>query len=856
MSNHPQPDPLSAAPADPPHNDDIAQHEHLTTPTTPTNPATNGIDLHHTPARPGVNAAQLGPRPPQDKDLRPLFTGVEKMQHNLHQVSLDEMFKTYLNYGGDPTAEDLATFTYDDESRLGKVAKEADLGPMICAMGQSVADRAGKTILFRDISAARPRSSNQVSNSRKRKPKDGEDSSAVRNDSEQNNDAPSHGTTPDVAIYLNNDRTNTLFVIKPEDYQKRAGKKEKEKANEKEKDETFGARQDWVGHRSWSDIVAFFEAKIDHNSSAFEFAHPSTRFIRDDTDGGEKSLGQFLEYLAQVLAHQHRTHLFAVYLFKNQARLVYADRSGAVVSEPFFYGTRDHSTLHVFFWKLARMSNKERGFDETATLAADADIRAMREYAATAPTEYLKAQAYYALSWDPTAKEGKQLKSFEWPMHKLSVGDRTVFVGRPSFATHSLFGRCTRGYVAFEKVEKDNEVYDRLHNEGAGDHVPTSLAAGDVPVVDEPGSTQLTRLHDIGERRHHPRAHYRILIAEVYRPLSDFSDFRQLAELLRDALQAHKDAWEKAGVLHRDISFNNILIHEVVEDKKTVRKGILSDWDLSKYKEDMMSGTEPRQPDRTGTWYFRSAVLGRYPRKPYAASDDIESFIHVYHYSVLRFHRTNMTESLRDHISLIYERAVIRAEDGAHLGSTSKFDNMCMAIPFIKPEDNPVLGLVLEKFAELYSQHYATIDEAEFGRKYNPGVNATGAAARPASEEDQDDGEDSSEDEDYIQQFKGSRQSHALPPAKKTLEDHSELLELFSEIGTLKWRRRELSRSVWDLFKVAGLAPRGNNGFSSSTQTQGLSSQDATHVEKKRRANTGSALPSVGESQEPADLEG
>ncbi|PIL34283.1 hypothetical protein GSI_03058 [Ganoderma sinense ZZ0214-1] len=787
------------------------------------------------------------------------------MQDKLHQVSLDEMFKTYLNCGGEPTDEDLKVFKYYTLDELRKVPREVDLGPKICMMGKSVADRAGETILCRDISAARPR----PSRSNKRKLKDDKEDSGAHDNTEQNNGSPGHGT-PNIAIYHNNDRTRTSLVITPEQYNERSGTKE---------DDDKKVRQDWVGHRSWSDIVAFFEAKIDHNSSAFEFAHPSTRFIRDDTDGGEKSLGQFLEYLAQILAHQHRTHLFAVYLFKNQARLVYADRSGAVVSEPFFYGTRDHSTLHVFFWKLARMSNKERGFDETATLAADADVRAMREYAATAPTEYLKAQAYYALSWDPTAKEGKQLKSFEWPMHKLSVGDRTVFVGRPSFATHSLFGRCTRGYVAFEKVEKDgktswhlhflkdswrvkdakdrihpeNEVYDRLHNEGAGDHVPTSLAAGDVPVVDEPGSTQLTRLHDIGERRHHPRAHYRVLIAEVYRPLSDFSDFRQLAELLRDALQAHKDAWEKAGVLHRDISFNNILIHEVVEKGKIIRRGILSDWDLSKYKEDMMSGTEPRQPDRTGTWYFRSAVLGRYPRKPYEVSDDIESFIHVYHYSVLRFHRTNMTESLKDEVSIIYEQAVIRSEDGAHMGSNSKFNNMYMAKSFITVKGNSTLQTILGRLAQLYSQHYATIDEDVYDRKYDPGANT-------ACDEDQDKGGGNAAVEDANQEVIASleRTSNGLSsvPAE-TLRDHSELLSFFSKIGDkLQWKPGDLTKSQIDLFKVAGLAPRRNNGFSSSTQTQGLSSQDATHVEKKRRANTDSALPSVGSSQEPADLEG
>ncbi len=410
-------------------------------------------------------------------------------------------------------------------------------------MGKSVAERAGETILIRDISAARP------SKSLKPRPKDGEE---ARDDSEQKTSSSRRGTTPDVAIYRNNERTKALLVIDPEVYNKRT----KTKAA---KDKT--SRQDWVAHRSWSDIVAFFEAKINHNFSAFEFEHPHTRFVRDNTEGGKESLGQFLEYLAQNLAHQHRTHLFAVYIFKDLARIVYADRSGAVVSEPFRYGTRDHPTLHIFFWKLARMSDKERGFDESATLAADADVRAMCAYAATAPTEYLRTQAYYALSWDPKAKEGKQSKSIEWPMHQLSIGGRTIFVGRPSFATHSLFGRCTRGYPAFEKVQEDgktswhlrflkdswrvkdakgricpeHEVYERLRDKGVQESIPTCLAGGDV--LDADGSAQLTRVHNIGERKFHPRSHYRILFAELCRPLSDFSDFRELAALLGDALQ-------------------------------------------------------------------------------------------------------------------------------------------------------------------------------------------------------------------------------------------------------------------------------------------------------------------------------
>ena len=62
-------------------------------------------------------------------------------------------------------------------------------------------------------------------------------------------------------------------------------------------------------------------------------------------------------------------------------------------------------------------------------------------------------------------------------------------------------------------------------------------------------------------------------------------------------------------MLHRDVSFNNILIREWKDDSgHTMRQGILADWELSKYREDMGESTKPRQPDHT----VRSAFLSSF----------------------------------------------------------------------------------------------------------------------------------------------------------------------------------------------------------------------------------------------------
>ena len=62
---------------------------------------------------------------------------------------------------------------------------------------------------------------------------------------------------------------------------------------------------------------------------------------------------------------------------------------------------------------------------------------------------------------------------------------------------------------------------------------------------------------------------------------------------------AHQRAYDK-GVMHRDISAGNVLIHvrERVEDGKLVqeRVGLLTDWELSKRRN---APDIARQPDRT-----------------------------------------------------------------------------------------------------------------------------------------------------------------------------------------------------------------------------------------------------------------
>lgn len=70
---------------------------------------------------------------------------------------------------------------------------------------------------------------------------------------------------------------------------------------------------------------------------------------------------------------------------------------------------------------------------------------------------------------------------------------------------------------------------------------------------------------------------------------------------------AHQQAWELAGVLHRDVSSGNILI---LDDGEAC-VGILNDWDMCKYKEELEVATPGGPAFRSVSFSNRSYVAER-----------------------------------------------------------------------------------------------------------------------------------------------------------------------------------------------------------------------------------------------------
>ncbi|KAF8500010.1 hypothetical protein BU17DRAFT_59108 [Hysterangium stoloniferum] len=149
---------------------------------------------------------------------------------------------------------------------------------------------------------------------------------------------------------------------------------------------------------------------------------------------------------------------------------------------------------------------------------------------------------------------------------------------------------------------------------------------------------QVTKTQDSSMPRHLSSQlrllrHYRLVLTEIARSLTDFGNTKEMVTAVRDAMLAYEDAYDKAKILHRDISSGNILITDT-------GSGLLIDWDLCKKLQDIYQGQA--HIERTGTWQFMPAQLLVIPTDGEGAAipdwaDDLESFLYDLVWIALRY---------------------------------------------------------------------------------------------------------------------------------------------------------------------------------------------------------------------------
>ncbi|RPB20401.1 hypothetical protein L211DRAFT_751618, partial [Terfezia boudieri ATCC MYA-4762] len=114
-----------------------------------------------------------------------------------------------------------------------------------------------------------------------------------------------------------------------------------------------------------------------------------------------------------------------------------------------------------------------------------------------------------------------------------------------------------------------------------------------------------------------------------------FASEKELLEGMRDAIKCHQSLLRSAGILHRDISPNNIMLYNP-EDSDTLAsdlpKGFLIDLDLAKYigpNTTTADGTLNGVRRRTGTMLFMAIEILMVTCSRHCWRHDLESFLYV-----------------------------------------------------------------------------------------------------------------------------------------------------------------------------------------------------------------------------------
>ncbi|KAJ8701062.1 hypothetical protein PTI98_004026 [Pleurotus ostreatus] len=405
-----------------------------------------------------------------------------------------------------------------------------------------------------------------------------------------------------------------------------------------------------------------------------------------DTDEARDARGQLATYAVEYCARQHRTHLFLVYIYFPHARFIRFDRCGALVSTKFDL-SQDCTPLIRFYSRFSKMTDAQRGYDATVTLASDEETKLaqerLKEWEPKHERPVFKMDVYDDKVEEQVEHHDKPQIKAEVCVNDADVGPKTIqaadndiketpkprkFLVWGSLADpESPLGRATRGYPALEvtdglekakdvpimflkeqwrskAIERGEIALLRELNKHEIRHVPTFVCGGDLPGQVTQTDVFANEIGRTGGKPIDQRAHVRFVVQEVGRPLECFSSSKEMFQAVHDAFQAGvRSVWDTASRRQRWKYLD-----------PTKGGGLLNDWDMAVKIEEAKLG--PRAHERTGTWAFMSIDLLSGKKCLHKVSDDMESFFWVVLYYSLLYLAHNKADELTEIIPAVFEQ--------------------------------------------------------------------------------------------------------------------------------------------------------------------------------------------------------
>ncbi|KAG1907433.1 uncharacterized protein F5891DRAFT_371966 [Suillus fuscotomentosus] len=374
-------------------------------------------------------------------------------------------------------------------------------------------------------------------------------------------------------------------------------------------------------------------------------------------------------------ATQFRRFGFSILLCGSWARFVYWDHSGAVVSRQFRY-TSNFNLLAEFLWRLNRASPGNRGVDVSVVPVSlpESQDSVVRELLGVESSDPLYG---YIVPVDTTLPNSKDSKDQPSSTHHFYVGPR------PASKQCSLLEQRARSFHVWDLTQKrivffketwrlhakgtrtESEVYRELHTRRIP-NIPTLEHGGDMSAL---GTKTITHLFGKAwwcctpnHKAHLPLVQHRIILSGVERNLSTFKTPMEFLTVFKDALTAHNEAYERGGLLHRNISMENIGI-------TNEGRGLLMGWECcsSKSHEELLA-------IQMGTLPFMSGALldQRSENKHHVLADDLESFLHVMVYTIVRYLPSTMNTEHRNTLLQIFDEEYVIDKEGRAIGGSRK----------------------------------------------------------------------------------------------------------------------------------------------------------------------------------------
>ncbi|KAJ6612922.1 hypothetical protein B0H10DRAFT_1917685 [Mycena sp. CBHHK59/15] len=265
---------------------------------------------------------------------------------------------------------------------------------------------------------------------------------------------------------------------------------------------------------------------------------------------------------------------------------------------------------------------------------------------------------YHPLLKAPESKlypKGLLPNAFDGSVIKLNDG-RVVTLGETVSQSHGIIGRGTcvskatldsedvivkwswpakTRMAKAQLVKRATEFASRLDDSLVLNHLPKLLHCEEREFNDDSPQQYLS---------HHFVEGYelrvlRIVVQEKLYPITDLTTAAEPGEAFRGIFRCYRWLYEKADIMHRDISLNNLMYRRI--NGKVY--GVLNDFDLS-----VVMGTEPlsTSKQRTGTEPYMARdllVIGTPP--PHLYRFDLESLFYVMVWVLCQYHDGKMIDA-------------------------------------------------------------------------------------------------------------------------------------------------------------------------------------------------------------------